>query len=90
MDTTLQRLRHLLTRDYHISPERLTPDAVLQDLGIDSLGTVELMWSVEDLFAIQLPHDPPALTTLGEVADYVDGLLAQQKGTTEIPGGPRP
>jgi acyl carrier protein len=80
MDTTLQRLSDLLVREYRISPEQLDPDAPLQDLGIDSLGTVELLWSVEDLFAIQLPHNPPALATLGEVARYVDTLVAQQTG----------
>jgi acyl carrier protein len=90
MDTTLQRLSDLLVRDYRVERERLTPDAPLQDLGIDSLGTVELLWSVEDLFAIQLPHDPPALSTLGEVARYVDALVAQQTGTASTPVAPQP
>jgi acyl carrier protein len=90
MDTTLQRLSHLLERDHHLSPDQLTPETLLQDLGIDSLGTVELLWSVEDLFAIQLPHDPPTLTTLGEVARYVESLLAQQQGTVGTAPSPRP
>jgi acyl carrier protein len=89
MDTTLQRLSDLLVRDYRVDRERLTPDAPLQDLGIDSLGTVELLWSVEDLFAIQLPHDPPTLGTLGEVARYVDTLVAQQTGTAGASAAPR-
>lgn len=74
---TLQGLSELLVRNYNVSPERLTLDAPLQDLGIDSLGTVELLWSVEDRFGIRLPHDPPALATLGEVVAYVDALVAQ-------------
>jgi acyl carrier protein len=90
MDTTLQRLSDLLVRDYRVDRERLTPDAPLQDLGIDSLGTVELLWSVEDLFAIQLPHDPPALGTLGDVAHYVDALVAQQTGTASPTVAPHP
>jgi len=84
---TLDRLSELLVRDYRVDPERLTPDATLQDLGIDSLGTVELLWSVEDRFGIQLPHDPPALNTLGEVVAFVDALVARQQAS---PGGAVP
>ena len=75
---TLHSLSELLVRDYRVDPERLTADATLQDLGIDSLGTVELLWSVEERLGIQLPHDPPALSTLGEVVAYVDTLVAEQ------------
>jgi len=82
---TLHSLSELLVRDYRVDPERLTADAPLQDLGIDSLGTVELLWSVEERFGIQLPHDPPALSTLGEVVAYVDTLVAQQAASPTVP-----
>lgn len=78
MTTTLERLSALLLRDYPLSPEQLTPDAPLDALGIDSLGTVELLWQVEDTFQIQLPPEPPALATLGDVAYFVDALVARQ------------
>lgn len=78
MDTTLERLSALLLRDYPLRPEQLVPDAPLDSLGIDSLGTVELLWSVEEAFQIQLPQDPPTLHTLGDVVFYVDDLVARQ------------
>jgi acyl carrier protein len=78
---TLARLSEWLVRDYRLDPGQITPNATLQDLGIDSLGTVELLWSVEERFGIQLPHDPPALNTLGEVVAYVDALVAQQQAS---------
>ncbi|MDP2263678.1 MAG: phosphopantetheine-binding protein [Hydrogenophaga sp.] len=79
MDTTQERLSALLTRDHQVQADQLTLDAPLESLGVDSLGTVELLWSVEETFKIQLPHDPPALVTFGDVVRYVDDLIAQQQ-----------
>lgn len=77
MNTTFERLSALLIKDFKLAPERLTLDVPLQDLGIDSLGTVELLWSVEDVFGIKLPSEPVELLTLGEVVAYIDRLSAQ-------------
>ena len=78
MTSTLDRLSAILARDYQLPPERLTADAPLDGLGIDSLATVELLWSVEDAFKIKLPPEPVTLTTLGDVARHVDALAAAQ------------
>ena len=78
MTTTLDHIRSLLVRDHDIAPERLGEDAPLEELGVDSLGLMELLWNVEDEFDIALPSDRVELHTLGEVAAYVDGLVAAQ------------
>jgi acyl carrier protein len=78
MTSTFDRLSAILVRDYKLAPDRLTLDAQLEGLGIDSLGTVELLWNIEDTFKIKLPSDPVDLLTLGDVARYVDGLVAAQ------------
>ena len=76
MSTTFERLCAILVEDHGLPPDRLTLDAPLESLGIDSLGTVELLWHVEDAFQIKLPSEPVALPTLGDVVRYVDGLVA--------------
>jgi acyl carrier protein len=78
MPTTFDRLRAILAKDYHLASERLTPDAPLDSLGIDSLGTVELLWKVEETFGIKLPPEPVDLPTLGDVVRYIDDLVAAQ------------
>ncbi len=75
MSRTLERLRHILITDYKLAPERLGLDATLADLGIDSLGTVELLWSIEDEFKIKLPTQPVELATLGDVVRFIDELV---------------
>jgi acyl carrier protein len=78
MTTTLERLSAVLMKDYELSPDRLRLDATLEELGIDSLGAVELLWNIEDAFDIKLPSEPVDLLTLGDVVRYVDELVARQ------------
>ena len=85
MPTTFERLSAILARDYKLTPDRLTLDAPLEGLGIDSLGTVELLWNIEDVFKIKLPPEPVVLPTLGDVVRYVDELIALQ-GAALLPG----
>lgn len=78
MTTTFERLCAILVKDHKLPPDRLTLDAPLESLGIDSLGTVELLWNVEDAFQIKLPSEPIDLRTLGDVVRYVDELVAAE------------
>lgn len=87
MNTTFERLCAILVQDHGLPPERLTLDAPLESLGIDSLGTVELLWHVEDAFKIKLPSEPVALPTLGDVVHYVDGLVAAEVAG-KVPAAP--
>jgi len=54
-------------------PARITPDATLvDDLGVDSLSMVEIMYAIEDSFGLSIPEeDIPDLVTVGDAVDYV-------------------
>lgn len=79
MNTTFDRLCAILQRDNKLSPDQLKLDTPLASLGIDSLGTVELLWSAEDAFQIKLPTQPVELLTLRDLVDFIDELLAHQR-----------
>ena len=88
MTTTFERLSAILLKEFKLQPQRLTLDAPLESLGIDSLGTVELLWNIEDAFQIKLPADPVDLPTLGDVVRYVDELIVKQGvASTTAPTG---
>lgn len=76
MSTTFERLRTILQKDYAVAPEQLTMDSTLQDLGIDSLGVVELLFTVEDTFDLRLPSEPVPMHSVGDVVRYIDELSA--------------
>ena len=78
MNTTFERLCAVLVKEHKLPLERLALDAPLESLGIDSLGTVELLWHVEEAFQIKLPSDPVELRTLADVVRYVDELVRKQ------------
>lgn len=92
MTTTFERLSAILIKEYKLQPDQLTLDAPLDGLGIDSLGTVELLWNIEDAFQVKLPSDPVELLTLGAVVRYVDELVAKQGSAALSPAssGPSP
>ena len=78
MTDTLEKLQAILARDYKIAPERLTPDSLLEEMGVDSLGVAELLFNIEDEFAVTVPPEPVTLATLGDVVRYIDGLIHAQ------------
>jgi len=79
MNTTIDRLRVMLVKDYKLDPATLVPDAPLEALGIDSLGVAELMFNIEDEFKVAIPGDPVALKTIGDVVGYIEGLVDTQQ-----------
>ena len=77
--TTIDRLRELLQRDFQLPPERLTPEAGLEELEIDSLRMIEILFSVEEAFGITIGADPAEIKarvkTFGDLAAYIDELV---------------
>ena len=90
MTSTFDRLRAIVMKDYKLAADQLTRDAPLDALGIDSLGVADLLFNVEDEFHISLPPEPVQLVTLGDVADFIDGLITAQRqrrtADTALPG----
>ena len=78
MTTTFERLRAILIKDYKFTPDLLVLEAPLEALGIDSLGTAELLFNIEDEFGVTLPPDAVELTTLGDVVDFINTLIVTQ------------
>jgi acyl carrier protein len=78
--TTLERLRALLARDFDLKREALDAQATLESLEIDSLRMIEILFCVEDEFKITVSAEQAELRarlkTLGDLAAYVDSLVA--------------
>ncbi len=59
--STLQSVQGILKTNFDLSPEILRPDAKLEDLAIDSLSVLEVMFAVEEEFKVTVPSAPVAL-----------------------------
>ena len=77
---TYDCLIRIIADEHKLALEKLTPDARLDELGIDSLSVMELLFKIEDEFSIQVPNDQVPLVTINDVASYVDSLIAEQAG----------
>jgi acyl carrier protein len=78
--TTLERLQKIIVKDFELKPEDLKANAALDSLGIDSMSTIDLLFSIEDEFNIQVSREPVELKTIQGVVDYIDRLIAEQRG----------
>lgn len=60
-------------------PKTITPAHSLRDdLGLDSMATIELLFRIEEVFDLQIPdQDLQKLTTVGDVISYVEGRLRE-------------
>ena len=80
--TTLQSVQGILQATFELAPEVLQPDAKLEDLAIDSLSVIEVMFAVEDQFKIVVPSKSMRLLTdvktIRDLVAYVDALIAEQ------------
>ena len=80
--TTLQTVQGILQATFELAPEVLQPDAKLEDLAIDSLSVIEVMFAVEDQFRIIVPSKSMRLLadikTIRDLVAYVDAIIAEQ------------
>lgn len=77
MNNTLDQLCAIAQRE--LGAEALTEkvDTPFSELGLDSLGLVDFMFTVEDHFHVNIEHDKAlANPTLSGLATLVDELLA--------------
>ncbi len=76
--STLETLQSIFAAEFRVKTARLDRETKLDELGVDSLDMLELLFKIEDRFQLKIRDDMPrSLVTVGDLADYVDGLLAR-------------
>ena len=51
-------------------------DTLRDDLGLDSLATIELVYQIEEAFDLEIPdNDLPGLVTVANVTAYIEGKV---------------
>jgi acyl carrier protein len=74
-DELLKKVKAIVADKLSIGEEQVTEEAsFIDDLGADSLDTVELVMALEDEFHLDIPdEDAEKLTTVGRAMDYIVG-----------------
>ena len=69
------KIKKIIEEQLGVKQEQVTPEAkFIEDLGADSLDTVELVMALEEEFGQEIPdEDAEKLTTVGSVIEYIEG-----------------
>jgi acyl carrier protein len=69
-----QRVKDIIVEQLGVKPDQVTPEAkFIEDLGADSLDTVELVMALEEEFSIEVPDEQAEkLQSVGDVIKYVE------------------
>ncbi len=73
---TEQRVKDIIVEQLGVKADQVTPEAkFIEDLGADSLDTVELVMALEEEFGMEIPDEQAEkLQTVGDVIKYVEEL----------------
>jgi acyl carrier protein len=67
------RVKDIIINELGVEAEKVTSDAsFVEDLGADSLDTVELVMAFEEEFGIEIPdEDAEKMQTVGDAIEYI-------------------
>lgn len=72
--TTEQRIKDIIVDQLGVNADQVIPEAkFIEDLGADSLDTVELIMALEEEFGIEVPdEEAEKLQSVGDVTKYIE------------------
>ena len=74
MSNVEEKVKDIIVEELGVEREKLTSDAsFMEDLGADSLDTVELVMAFEEEFGIEIPdEDAEKITRVKEAIEYIE------------------
>jgi acyl carrier protein len=81
--STLTVVQELIAKSAEVPLEKLEPTRPLQELDVDSLTVLEVMFDLEEKFKIKMPEERVPIRSVQDIADLVDRLVAEQSRGTK-------
>lgn len=77
-DNIKTQVKEIIAAQLSVDPEKVTDDAkFIEDLGADSLDTVELVMAFEDKFSVEVPdEDAEKFKSVADVVAYIEAHQA--------------
>ena len=77
-----ERIVEIIAKEAKLDASKLALDTRLEELKIESLDLVQILFAIEDEFDVYVPYNDEAykLETLGDVVDGVNRLIAEKQG----------
>jgi acyl carrier protein len=77
MAEVIERVQGIIAEKLSVNPADVTPEkSFTNDLGADSLDTVELIMEFEKEFGISIPDDQAEkISTVGDAIEYIKSMI---------------
>ena len=77
-----ERVKKIVIDQLGVEEGQVTKEAkFVEDLGADSLDTVELVMALEEEFKLEIPDaEAEKITTVGQAIDYIDAHIPKEQG----------
>jgi acyl carrier protein len=74
MSDVFQRVKSIVVKNLDVSEDKVTESAsFIEDLGADSLDTVELVMAFEEEFGVEIPdEDAEMIQTVGDAVKFIE------------------
>jgi acyl carrier protein len=90
-DEFIQRIRTVVANSQRIPVEKVTIESTFQELGIDSMDAVNILFGLESEFDINIPDDEVKdIRTVRQMAEGVEKLVAAKAAGPASTAGPAP
>jgi acyl carrier protein len=72
-----ERVKNIIVEQLGVTPDQVVPEAsFIEDLGADSLDTVELVMALEEEFDAEIPdEEAEKITTVQQAVDYIESRM---------------
>ncbi|MBD3246447.1 MAG: acyl carrier protein [Candidatus Omnitrophica bacterium] len=76
-----EKVKDIIAEQLGVKKEEIKPESsFIDDLGADSLDTVEVVMALEEEFGIEIPdEDAEKITTVGEATKYIDEKIKSKE-----------
>jgi len=82
-DEIIERVRQVIATSKRIPVERVTIDSAFEELGIDSMDAVEILFALENEFDINIPDEEVKnVRNVRQMVAGVERLLAAKSAST--------
>jgi len=89
MSDVAERISAIIAKEVSIDPSEVKPESTLEDLKIESIDLVQIMFAIEEEFDIYLAEADVGfdVENVGQVVDAVEQLVAA-KGSQDTASSP--
>jgi acyl carrier protein len=82
-DELIARVRKVIAVSKRIPEEKVTIDSAFEELGIDSMDAVEILFALENEFDVNIPDDEvKTVRNVRQMVEGVERLLAAKAAST--------